>query len=471
MNFYRDDQKAWDGKSADVFYQYTIMASCCDEIDVYSGVLSDEEIKNLYEKEKYPSSKYICDLCSITQFAEDASLNEEGKEFSADGGSGQVQLNIANGVVWSAKSNDSWINLLSPKTDASGSGSVHYEVAPNNSVNPRTGTLTIAGLTYTVTQGVRNHSIDNTEFSFGPDGGMGAANFVCEAGAEWEAVASNEWIKIAEGQSGSGPSGIIFILAPYTAPTRYRIGTITIGTAVITMRQYGYQSSVTPLVQEIVPSGGTLTLNVTVPSGAVWDAASRAGWISFVGGPDYTGSGTLTYIVAPNLTSGPRSATLYVAGQEVSITQSENTVPEKPTIILQPESQTVIEGNSVTFSIVATGCEPLSYQWFMNNSLLDGVSGSSYTIPSATVSDAGTYMVMVSNEQGAVMSSPAILTVKQSGTPELSLKQAGSKWKITFTGTLQESSDMKNWKNVSGTQSGAYTFTPAKGKKFYRAVQ
>ena len=476
----KDDKnyKNWDGVR-EFFYEYgcgsDYLNNGCyvDEYSIYSKVFSDEEVRNLYEKERNISSRYniIGSSCFVTQSAEGSFLNETEKEFSADGGSGQVQLTIANGVVWSAKSNDTWIKLLSPKTDASGSGSVRYEVEPNNSIYPRKGTLTIAGLTYTVTQGVRSHSIDNTEFCFGPDGGMGAANFVTESGAKWHAVVSDEWIKIAEGQSGSGPSGIIFILAPYTAPTSYRIGTITIGSAVITVRQYGYQSSVTPLVQEIAPNGGSMTLNVTVPFGAVWEAASRAGWITFVGGPDYTGSGTLTYIVAPNLTSGPRSATLYVAGQEVSITQSENIVVEKPNIIIQPENQTVIEGNFVTFSVTATGSEPLSYQWFKNNSLLIGVSGSSYKIPSVTMSDAGTYMVMVSNEQGAVMSSPAILTVKQSGTPELSLKQVGSKWKITFTGTLQESSDMKNWKNVSGTQGGAYTFTPAKGKKFYRAVQ
>ena len=127
----------------------------------------------------------------------------------------------------------------------------------------------------------------------------------------------------------------------------------------------------------------------------------------------------------------------------------------------------------MTFSVTAAGSAPLLYQWFKDNSLLSGANGSSYTIGSVKASDAGTYMVMINNTHGAVMSDPATLTVTIQGeAPELKLEPTGSgKWKITFTGTLQESTDMKSWKNVSSTQDGTYTFSPAAGKKFYRAVK
>ena len=208
----------------------------------------------------------------------------------------------------------------------------------------------------------------------------------------------------------------------------------------------------------------------------------KVSWSGFDMSGNYQIPGTLTYTASvPEGTS----ATVALSGQ-LMITTPDGTVsadidtvnvtftaaPSAPVITTQPKSQTVSEGGSVTLSVTATGSAPLIYQWFKNNSLLSGANGSSYTIPSASTSDAGTYMVMVTNAQGAVMSTPVILTVTQGGVPELSLTQtSGGKWKITFTGTLQESTDMKSWKNVSGTQNGAYTFTPAKGKKFYRAVK
>lgn len=144
--------------------------------------------------------------------------------------------------------------------------------------------------------------------------------------------------------------------------------------------------------------------------------------------------------------------------------------PRAPVIVKDLESKTVCEGSSVTLGLTVTGSDPLLYQWFKNNSLLTEVNGASYTIPSVSSSDAGTYMVLITNAQGAAMSVLATLTVAPI-IPELILERNGNEWKITFTGTLQESSDMESWKNVSGTQSGTYTFTPTEGKRFYRAVQ
>jgi hypothetical protein len=144
--------------------------------------------------------------------------------------------------------------------------------------------------------------------------------------------------------------------------------------------------------------------------------------------------------------------------------------PTAPVIVKDLESWTVSEGSAVTLGLTVTGSEPLVYQWFKNNSLMSGVNGSSYTIPFVSQNDAGTYMVLVTNAQGAAMSALATLTVTPA-TPKLVLEQNGNEWKITFTGTLQESSDMESWKRVSDTQNGIYTFKPTEGKRFFRAVQ
>lgn len=84
----------------------------------------------------------------------------------------------------------------------------------------------------------------------------------------------------------------------------------------------------------------------------------------------------------------------------------------KPRITVQPQSQSVTAGSSVTFSVTATGSMPLSYQWSKDGVILNGATSSSYTIPSAVLQDDGsTWWVMVSNSAGSVMSNTATLHV------------------------------------------------------------
>jgi hypothetical protein len=67
----------------------------------------------------------------------------------------------------------------------------------------------------------------------------------------------------------------------------------------------------------------------------------------------------------------------------------------------------------VTFSVKASGTEPLSYQWRKGGSDISGATDSSYTITSVVMADAGSYDVVVSNSCGSVTSSAATLTVNK----------------------------------------------------------
>ncbi|MBE0544962.1 MAG: immunoglobulin domain-containing protein [Verrucomicrobia bacterium] len=83
----------------------------------------------------------------------------------------------------------------------------------------------------------------------------------------------------------------------------------------------------------------------------------------------------------------------------------------KPIIVSQPASRTVIVGANVTFSVVADGTTPLSYQWSFNGTNLSGATSSSLTLSNAQFSDAGAYSVVVSNLAGTTASTVATLTV------------------------------------------------------------
>src|SRR4030095_6391503 len=93
-----------------------------------------------------------------------------------------------------------------------------------------------------------------------------------------------------------------------------------------------------------------------------------------------------------------------------------SSTPMRPTIITQPQSQTVPEGSDVTFSVTATGTEPLRYRWRRNGVTLPGATNSSLTLFSVTSSNAGNYSVIVTNIAGSAISSNAVLTVTPATT-------------------------------------------------------
>jgi hypothetical protein len=83
-----------------------------------------------------------------------------------------------------------------------------------------------------------------------------------------------------------------------------------------------------------------------------------------------------------------------------------------PSIVGQPANQSTIVGSSATFTVLAAGSLPLSYQWSFNGTnVINGATASSLTISNAQFTDAGNYSVTVTNAYGSATSSNALLTV------------------------------------------------------------
>src|SRR4029077_9586998 len=65
-----------------------------------------------------------------------------------------------------------------------------------------------------------------------------------------------------------------------------------------------------------------------------------------------------------------------------------------------------------TFTVVAVGTAPLSYQWQKNGVNIAGATAASYTTPVTTTADSGaTFQVVVSNTAGTVTSAAGTPTV------------------------------------------------------------
>jgi Zn-dependent metalloprotease len=89
------------------------------------------------------------------------SINPTSASFAAAGGSGSVTVTTAAGCNWTAASNNSFITITSGAS-GSGSGTVNYAVAANTVSTARSGSLTIAGLTHSVSQAGTGGGCTNT---------------------------------------------------------------------------------------------------------------------------------------------------------------------------------------------------------------------------------------------------------------------------------------------------------------------
>jgi hypothetical protein len=82
-----------------------------------------------------------------------------------------------------------------------------------------------------------------------------------------------------------------------------------------------------------------------------------------------------------------------------------------PEVTVSPGNQTILVGNSVTFTATAMGQTPLTYQWQFNNANISHATASVYTLTNAQTADTGDYTVTVSNQFGTTTSLPVTLTV------------------------------------------------------------
>ena len=86
-----------------------------------------------------------------------------------------------------------------------------------------------------------------------------------------------------------------------------------------------------------------------------------------------------------------------------------------PVITAEPANVSVVAGGTATFSVTATG-PALSYQWSYGATNLAGATNTTLTLTNVEPGEAGNYAVTVSNPNGSVQSSNAVLTVI-SGNP------------------------------------------------------
>ena len=128
-----------------------------------------------------------------------------------------------------------------------------------------------------------------------------------------------------------------------------------------------------------------------------------------------------------------------------------------PTISTQPASQTVVVGQTATFSVAAGNLRGLSYQWRKGAAPINGATAASYTTPATTASDSGSqFSVVVSNPAGTATSDVAVLTVN-AATDVLTYHNDMARTGQNLTETILTSS------NITSAQFGKLAIYPVLG--------
>ena len=252
----------------------------------------------------------------------------------------------------------------------------------------------------------------------------------------------------------------------YTVTVSNAVGSVTSSNATLTVN-YAPSISTQPASQT-VNEGQTASFSV-VASGS---STLTYQWKK--NGSNISGATASTYTTP--VTSSADNAAVYtvtVSNSAGSVTSNNATliVNVAPTISTQPASQTVNEGQTVSFGVVASGSGTLTYQWKKNGSNIAGANSSTYTTPPTVVADSrAVFTVVISNAVGSVTSSSATVTVNAASVAPAITTQPGSQsvtggqkasFSVAASGTAPFTYQWKkNGSNIAGANTSSYT-TPA----------
>ena len=144
-----------------------------------------------------------------------------------------VAVSAGSGCAWTATENVGWLDIDSGSS-GTGNGSVRFDVSSTGN-STRTGTLTIAGQTFTVTQVPCSATLAPQSQSVTALGGTFTVAVTTQIGCDWQAIESLSWVTITAGNSGEGSGTVTYAVLANIAGARS--GTIAIAGVTFTVNQ------------------------------------------------------------------------------------------------------------------------------------------------------------------------------------------------------------------------------------------
>ena len=249
---------------------------------------------------------------TITQYGYTGSISPTSATCGLDGASGTITVTVDAGVSWSAKPNVDWITV----TPAEGRsvGTVTYTVAAYNGVVSRTGSITIAGQTFSITQTGVDVNIEPKRTKVGADADMIQVAVTALAATKWEVTTEASWISILDKEQGYGDYDVTLVVNANPSFVQ-RTGTVSIGTATLTVVQDGKETAnlaIDPENATASASGAYANIAVYATPDAPWTAQSLTSWLTISQGQEGAGNGNIKYVISPNPTLSEREGKIKI---------------------------------------------------------------------------------------------------------------------------------------------------------------
>lgn len=170
------------------------------------------------------------------------------------------------------------------------------------------------------------------------------------------------------------------------------------------------------LMAGIDGSGATARFREAVIMGGpsiFFDTPTVSGTAVAAATTNHTMSGnSFTFTIAnDNVTEGGIRWRAEISGLTLSFTPVLG-----PMVTTHPQSQTVLDGTDATFTVAATGAEPLTYQWLFNGADIPFETRTRLTVLGATSASAGSYRCRATDANSRfALSSSATLVVAPAG--------------------------------------------------------
>jgi len=219
---------------------------------------------------------------------------------------------------WTVSSSVPWATVMSPAS-GTGDGGASIAIAPNTDSSPRTGSVTIAGTTFTFQQdpgATCTYALGSTSATIPAAGGSGT---IAVTGTCTNVLAQSyvKWITIPKSSEFINGNGTVnYTVAANTGPLQS--GAIAIGNVAFNVTQSAPSCYFTldTTSGNLPVGGGTGSVKVTASApNCAWTATpSNSSLISITSGASGTGSGTVNYSVPAN-TEGPQTGTITIGSQ------------------------------------------------------------------------------------------------------------------------------------------------------------
>lgn len=183
--------------------------------------------------------------------------------YPSSGGNGTAGVSVSNGCPWSASSNNEWISIP-PGASGNGNGTFPFSVSANTSTSGRSGTITLAGQSFTISQsGITcTYTLSSPGTSVTAGGGSASVTVTTPDGCSWNVSSDSSWL-VPGTYSGSGTGSISF-QASGNPGLAVRTGNLNIGGQNFSVTEAGVGFSAIR-----VNCGGPA---ITDPSGNLWSA-------------------------------------------------------------------------------------------------------------------------------------------------------------------------------------------------------